>query len=55
MGSGVLLGVDFGPRTQDTAAALRAPVVARARQLPRLLSDGWQAYPAALLQVVGVG
>src|SRR5215475_12394254 len=55
MGSGGLLGVDFGPRPQDTAAALRAPVVARARPLPRLLSDGWQASPAALLQVVGVG
>ena len=54
MGSWFLLWVDFGPRTQDTAAALIAPVVARARQLPLLLTDGWKAYPAALLQVVGV-
>jgi hypothetical protein len=54
MGSWFLLWVDFGPRTQDTAAALIAQVVARARQLPLFLTDGWKAYPAALLQVVGV-
>jgi hypothetical protein len=54
MGSWFLLWVDFGPRTQDTAAALIAQVVARARQLPLFLTDGGKAYPAALLQVVGV-
>src|SRR2546428_9862195 len=54
MGSWFLLWVDFGPRTQDTAAALIAQVVARARQLPLFLTDGWKAYPAALLQVVGI-
>jgi IS1 family transposase len=54
MGSWFLLWVDFGPRTQETAAALIAQVVARARQLPLFLTDGWKAYPAALLQVVGV-
>ena len=54
MGSWFLLWVDFGPRTQDIAAALSAQVVARARQLPVFLTDGWKAYTAALLQVVGV-
>jgi IS1 family transposase len=54
MGSWFLLWVDFGPRTQDTAATLIAQVVARARQLPLFLTDGWKAYTAALLQVVGV-
>jgi IS1 family transposase len=55
MRSWFLLWVDFGPRTQATAAALIAQVVARARQLPLFLTDGWKAYPAALLQVVGIG
>src|SRR5262245_40178723 len=54
MGSWCLLWVDFGPRTQETAAVLIAQVVARVRQLPLFLTDGWKAYPAALLQVVGV-
>jgi IS1 family transposase len=54
MGSWFLLWVDFGPRTQDTAAALIAQVVARTRQLPLFLTDGWKAYTAALLQVVGI-
>jgi transposase-like protein len=40
MGSGFLLWVDFGPRTQDTAATLLAQVVARTRQLPLVLTDG---------------
>jgi IS1 family transposase len=53
MGSWFLLGVDFGPRPQDTAAALIVPVVARAQAVPLLLTDGWKAYPAALLQVLG--
>jgi hypothetical protein len=53
MGSWFLLWVDFGPRTQDTAATLIAQVVARTRQLPLLLTDGWRAYTAALLQVGG--
>jgi IS1 family transposase len=54
MGSWFLRWVDFGPRTQDTAAALIAQVVARTQALPLLLTDGWKAYRAALLQVVGV-
>ena len=54
MGSWFLLWVDCGPRTQDTAAALIAPVIARTRALPLLLTDGWKAYTVALLQVVGV-
>ena len=54
MGSWFLLWVDFGPRTQEHAAGLIAQVVARTRQLPLFLSDGWKPYIAALLQVVGV-
>jgi hypothetical protein len=54
MGSWFLLWVDFGPRTQEHAAGLLAQVVARTRQLPLFLSDGWKPYIAALLQVVGV-
>jgi len=54
MGSGFLLWVDFGPRTQDTAAALIAQVIARTRARPLFLPDGWKAYTAALLQVVGI-
>ena len=54
MGSWFLLWVDFGPRTQDTAAALSAQVIARTRALPLFLTDGWKTYTAALLQVVGV-
>ena len=54
MGSGFLLWVDFGPRTQDTAAVLIAQVVARAQELPLFLTDGWKAYTAALRQGVGV-
>jgi hypothetical protein len=53
MGSWFLLWVDVGPRTQDTAAALIAQVVARAQALPLFRTDGWQASPAALRQVVG--
>lgn len=54
MGSWFLLWVDCGPRSQERAATLIAQVVARVRQLPVFLTDGWQVYPAALLQVVGV-
>src|SRR5215216_2693826 len=54
MGSWFLLWVDFGPRTQETAAALIVQVIARTRALPLFLTDGWKAYTAALLQVVGV-
>jgi len=54
MGSWFLLWVDCGPRTQEQAAALLAQVVARTRMLPVSLTDGWKAYTAALLQVVGV-
>ena len=54
MGSWFLLWVDVGPRTQEQAAALVAQVVARGRALPIFLTDGWKAYSAALLQVLGV-
>jgi hypothetical protein len=54
MGSWCLLGVDVGPRTQEQAAALVAPVVARVRARPILLTDGWKASSAAWLQVVGI-
>ena len=54
MGSWFLLWVDFGPRTQDTAAVLLAQVIARTQALPLFLTDGWKAYTAALRQVVGV-
>jgi hypothetical protein len=54
MGSWFLLWGNFGPRTQATAAALIAQVVARAQELPLFLTDGWKASPGALLQVVGV-
>src|SRR5262249_8968 len=54
MGSWFLLGVDVGPRTQEQAALMLAPVVARVRELPLFLTDGWKAYSAALLQVVGI-
>ena len=53
MGSLFVLWVQWGPRTQETAATLIAQVVARLHRLPVWLSDGWKAYPAALLQVLG--
>src|SRR5688572_13065003 len=53
MGRWLLLGVDCGPRTQDTAAARSAPVVARPRAVPRWLTDGGQASPAARLPGLG--
>jgi hypothetical protein len=55
MGRGGLLGVACGPRTPEVAAPRIAQVVARVRTLPLCLMDGWQAYPAARLQVGGVG
>src|SRR4029453_13345436 len=54
MGSWFLLWGDFGPRPQDKRATFIPQVVARVRALPLFLTDGWKAYPAALLQVVGV-
>ena len=54
MGSWFLLWVDVGPRTQEQAALMLAQVVARVRALPLFLTDGWKAYSAALLQVVGI-
>jgi hypothetical protein len=48
-----LLGVHWGPRTQERAALLIAQVVARLGGLPVWLSDGWKADPAALLPVLG--
>jgi hypothetical protein len=54
MGSGFLLGVDCGPRTQEHAAGLIAQGVARTRQLPLCLREGGKPSIAARLQVVGV-
>jgi len=45
--------VHWGHRTQESAALVIAQVVARLWGLPVWLSDGWKAYPAALLQVLG--
>jgi IS1 family transposase len=53
MDSRFVLWVHWGPRTQESAALLVAQVVARLCGLPVWLSDGWKAYPAALLQVLG--
>lgn len=54
MGSGFLLWVDIGPRTQEPAATLVAQVVARVREVPLFLTDGWKAYRPALLHVLGI-
>ena len=54
MGSWFLLWVDVGPRTQEMASTLIAQVVARPQAVPLFLTEGWKAYPAALLQVLGV-
>jgi IS1 family transposase len=54
MGSWFLLWVDVGSRTQEQAAMMLAQVVARVREVPIFLTDGWKAYSAALLQVLGV-
>jgi len=43
MGSWCLLWGDVGPRTQEQAAALVAQVVARGRNLPMFLTEGWKA------------
>jgi hypothetical protein len=53
MRSRFALWVHGGPRMQASAALLMAPVVARRCGVPVWLSDGWKAYPAALLQVLG--
>lgn len=53
MGSRVVLWGHWGPRTQESAALLVAQVVARLCGVPVWLSDGWKAYQAALLQVLG--
>jgi hypothetical protein len=53
MGRVFVLWVHWGPRTQESAATLIAQVVARLHGLPVWLSDGWKAYPAALLHVPG--
>lgn len=53
MSSRFLLWVHWGHRTQESAALVIAQVVARLCGLPLWLSDGWRAYPAALLQVLG--
>jgi hypothetical protein len=43
MGSWFLLWVDVGPRTQEQAAMMLAQVVARVREVPIFLTDGWKA------------
>jgi hypothetical protein len=53
MSSRFVLWVHWGERTQESAATVIAQVVARLSGLPVWLSDGWRAYPAALLQVLG--
>lgn len=53
MSSRVVLWVHWGERTQESAATVIAQAVARLSGLPVWLSDGWRAYPAALLQVLG--
>jgi hypothetical protein len=53
MRSRFMLWVHWGPRTQESAALLIAQVAARLCGLPVWLSDGWKAYPAALVQVLG--
>lgn len=54
MGSLFLLWVEFGPRTQDTAARLIAQVVARLCCVPVFFTDGFKAYTQALIKVLGV-
>ena len=49
MGSWFLLWGDCGLRTQEQAA-----IPGQARELPIFLTDGWKAYMAVLLQVIGV-
>lgn len=53
MGSLFILWIDLGPRTTETSAGLIAQVVARLSALPMFLTDGWKAYPRALIQVLG--
>ena len=53
MGSLFIVWVGFGPRNTDMAAGLIAQVVARLKAVPLFLTDGWKAYPAALLLVLG--
>jgi hypothetical protein len=53
LSSRVVRWVHGGPRTQENAALLMAQVVARWCGVPGWLSDGWKAYPAARLQVLG--
>lgn len=53
MGSLFILAVEFGPRSAETAACMIAQVMACVRGIPLFLTDGWQAYPKALVQVLG--
>jgi len=53
MGSLFILAVGFGPRDTTTAAFLIAQVMACVRGIPMFLTDGWKAYPKALIQVLG--
>lgn len=53
MGSLFILAVGFGPRDTRTAAFLIAQVMFCVRGMPMFLTDGWKAYPKALIQVLG--
>lgn len=53
MGSMFILAVGFGPRDTSTAAYLIAQVMACLQGIPIFLTDGWKAYPRALIQVLG--
>jgi len=53
MGSLFILAVGFGPRDTQTAAWMIAQVMACVRGIPMFFTDGWQAYPKAMIQVLG--
>ncbi len=53
MNSLFILWGTVGPRTTETAAGLIAQGIARRRDVPLFLTDGWKPYTAALLQVLG--
>ena len=48
-----ILAVGFGPRDTSTAAYLIAQVMACLQGIPVFFTDGWKAYPRALIQVLG--
>lgn len=48
-----ILWIGFGPRTIEMATSLIAQVVARLCNIPIFFTDGWKAYPTALILVLG--